>query len=244
MINRNQSVVPAPGDARPKNRLLAGLPKSDWRRLTPHLRTIPVSAKYVFYRANDPIYDIYFLNGGVASMTMAMRTGDVVELATVGDEGLLGISALWGAERSAGDAFMQITDTSAEALPIPIFRREIQRRGGLFDACQRYSQAFMLLMMQSIACTATHSVQQRCCRWLLMTHDRTHVDEFRLSHEFLAMMLGASRPTVTVVAGTLQKAGLIKYRHGRITVLNREGLERGACECYQTVRAHFDRLGL
>ena len=101
-----------------------------------------------------------------------------------------------------------------------------------------------MLMMQSTACMALHSVEQRCCRWLLMTHDRVHRDEFHLSHEFLAMMLGSTRPTVTSVAGTLQKAGLIKYAHGRITIVDRQGLEAASCECYGTVKEHFDRLGL
>jgi CRP-like cAMP-binding protein len=102
----------------------------------------------------------------------------------------------------------------------------------------------MALMMQSTACMALHSVQERCCRWLLMTHDRVGREDFHLSHEFLAMMLGSTRPTVTVVAGTLQKAGLIKYTHGRITIVDRASLETAACECYATVKAHFNRLGL
>ena len=99
-------------------------------------------------------------------------------------------------------------------------------------------------MMHSTGCIAFHPVQQRCCRWLLMTHDRVQRDEFHLSHEFLAMMLGSTRPTVTVVAGTLQKAGLINYKHGRITILDRKRLESASCECYGTVKGHFDRLGL
>jgi CRP-like cAMP-binding protein len=101
-----------------------------------------------------------------------------------------------------------------------------------------------MLMMQSAACLALHSVHERCCRWLLMTHDRVRRDDFHLSHEFLAMMLGSTRPTVTVVAGALQKAGLIKYVYGRITILDRNGLEAASCECYKTVKHHFDRLGL
>jgi CRP-like cAMP-binding protein len=102
----------------------------------------------------------------------------------------------------------------------------------------------LLLTMQSTACMALHPVQQRCCRWLLMAHDRVRRDDFHLSHEFLAMMLGATRPTVTVVAGTLQRAGFIKYTHGRMTILDRESLESASCECYATVKGHFDRLGL
>jgi CRP-like cAMP-binding protein len=102
----------------------------------------------------------------------------------------------------------------------------------------------MVLMMQSTACMAAHQVQQRCCRWLLMTHDRVRTDRFSLSQEFLAMMLGASRPSVTIVARALQEAGLIEYKHAHITILDRRGLEAASCECYATVKAEFDRLGL
>ena len=122
--------------------------------------------------------------------------------------------------------------------------RELDRRGPFFDCIQRYAQGFLSLMMQSTACMALHPVQERCCRWLLMTHDRVRSDQFHLSHEFLAMMLGSTRPTVTAVAGTLQRAGLIKYVHGRITILDRQRLEAASCECYSTVKKHFDRLGL
>ena len=125
-----------------------------------------------------------------------------------------------------------------------VFKREIQRGGPFHECVQRYSQGLLMLMMQSTGCMALHPVQERCCRWLLMTHDRVHQDEFHLSHEFLAMMLGSTRPTVTLVAGTLQKAGLIKYTHGRIKILDRNGLEQSSCECYATVKGHFDRLGL
>ena len=124
------------------------------------------------------------------------------------------------------------------------FRREIDRRGALHELIGRYSQALMATLMQSVACNTLHHVQERCCRWLLTTHDRMHSDQFELSHEFLAIMLGSRRPTVTLVAGTLQRAGLIPYKHGRITVLDRKGLEAGSCECYATICRHFARLRL
>ena len=110
------------------------------------------------------------------------------------------------------------------------------------DLLGRYTQVVIAQMMQSTACNALHQVPQRCARWLLMTHDRMHEQDFHLSHEFLAVMLGVQRPTVSVVAGTLQEAGLIRYKHGRVTVRDRKGLEAAACECYAIIRAHFDRL--
>ena len=117
---------------------------------------------------------------------------------------------------------VQVPDTDAERMPIDVFHREMDRRGALHDAVSRYSQGTMALMMQSTACMALHAVQERCCRWLLMTHDRVKTDQFTLSHEFLAMMLGSTRPTVTVVARHLQRAGVIRYAHAKIAILNRK----------------------
>jgi hypothetical protein len=177
-------------------------------------------------------------------MTAVMNDGTMVEIATIGDEGLLGIHAVLGSATAGGETMMQVPDTNAEVMSVAAFRREFDRHGALFASVQRYSQGLLMLMMQSTACMALHSVHERFCRWLLMTHDRVGRDKFQLSHEFAAMMLGSSRPTVSLVAGTLQKAGLIKYTHGKISILDREGLEAASCECYATVRSHFDRLGL
>ncbi len=243
MPPRKKSVRPPP-DRRPKNRLLASLPAPDFQRLRPHLTTRPVAVKQVLHPANEPVREVFFPNGGVASITAAMASGAMVEIATVGDEGVVGIEVLFGADRLSGESMIQVPDTDMEVLPAAIFKREIDRRGPFHDCVQRYSQGFMIQMMQSTACMALHPVLERCCRWLLMTHDRMRRDDFLLSHEFLAMMLGTTRPTVTVVAGTLQKAGLIKYVHGHITILDRAGLEKASCECYETVRRHFDRLHL
>jgi CRP-like cAMP-binding protein len=237
-------VRPPPADPRPKNKLLAGLPRADFERLKPHLRTVPTHVKQVFHPVNEPIRHVFFPNGGVASMTTVMKDGAMVEVATVGDEGLVGINALFGGGLAGGETMMQVPDTNAEMMSIEAFRNELDRGGAFFECIQRYSQGLLVLMMQSTACLALHPVHQRCCRWLLMTHDRVRRPEFHLSHEFLAMMLGSTRPTVTAVAVSLQKAGLIKYIHGRITIVDRKGLERASCECYATVKAHFDRLGL
>jgi CRP-like cAMP-binding protein len=124
------------------------------------------------------------------------------------------------------------------------FRRDIAQRGALHDLMGRYAQTVVAQMMQSSACNALHAVQQRCARWLLMTHDRVHLKDFHLSHEFLAVMLGVQRPTISVVARGLSDAGLISYRHGLVRVLDRKGLERGACPCYAAIRRHIDRMSL
>jgi CRP-like cAMP-binding protein len=237
------SVRPPAVEVRPKNKLLARLPASDFARIREHLRTVPITVKQVLHPRDEPIRNVYFLNGGVASMTMSMKDGAMVEIATIGDEGAVGVTAFAG-EQMVGETMIQVPDTSAEIMPIEQFRREMARDGAFANGIQRYAQALLRLMMQSTACIALHPVQERCCRWLLMTRDRVGRDEFHLSHEFLAMMLGSTRPTVTLVAGALQKAGMIKYTHGHITILDPAALEAASCECYSSVKEHFDRLNL
>jgi CRP-like cAMP-binding protein len=229
---------------RPKNKLIACLPQDDYSRLKPHLKTIPLKKKEIIHRRNEPVRRVVFPNGGVASVTTAMKDGASVEIATVGDEGLIGIDAFFGNVMMTTETMMQVPDGDGEAMTADAFREEMGRPGAFQECVLRYWQGFQKLITQSTACMALHPVQDRCCRWLLMAHDRVHRDEFELSHEFLAMMLGSTRPTVTVVAGTLQKAGLIRYRHGRVTVVDRKSLEDAACECYATVRAEYERLGL
>jgi CRP-like cAMP-binding protein len=229
---------------RPKNRLLASLPGEDYARIRPHLETVPLTVKGVLLKRGAPIRHVYFPNGGVCSITAMMENGTAVEVATVGDEGMIGIAAFFGGDVMPGESMVQVPDTSAERMTAASFRRELDMHGALYRAVSRYAQATMTLMMQSTACMGLHHVEQRCCRWLLMTHDRIRSDRFSLSHEFLAMMLGSSRPTVTVVARKLQQAGLIRYTHAKVTILDRRGLETMSCECYASVKAAFDRLGL
>jgi CRP-like cAMP-binding protein len=229
---------------RPKNRLLACLPDDDFHRIQSVITTIPTAVRQSFHKHGERIDHVYFPNGGVASVTAMMQDGGTVEVATVGDEGVLGVAAMFGDGPSAGETMMQVPDTNAERMSADAFRAELDQHGALYECVNRYSHALLNLIMQSTACMALHPVQERCCRWLLMTHDRVHRDEFQLSHEFLAMMLGSTRPTVTVIAGTLQQAGLIRYKHGRITIQDRGALEAASCECYQITKTNFDRLGL
>ena len=233
----------SPSEALPKNLLLATLPRADFERLRPHLKTVAFRPRQVLHKQGGLIEHVYFPNGGVYSITTMLSTGAMVEAATVGDEGMLGFETFLTADAvSPGETLMQVPDTSAEMLSVAEFRNELANGGALRELMGRYTQVVIAQMMQSSACNALHHVEQRCARWLLMTHDRMHEQDFTLSHEFLAVMLGVQRPTVTVVAGTLQEAGLIRYTHGRVTVLNRAGLEGAACECYPIIRAHFNRL--
>ena len=233
-----------PRTERPKNRLLARLPLDAFERLRPHLDTVPIASKQVLQRRNTPVEYVYFPNGGVASITTVMESGQMVEVATVGDEGLIGMDLFFGDGSNPGEAMMQVPDSTAERMTAVAFKEQLAQNGALIECVRRYGQGLVALMMQSTACMALHTVHERCARWLLMTHDRVHSDDFLLSHEFLAMMLGSSRPSVTLVASTLQTAGLIRYLHGKIRIVDRPGLEGASCECYATVRDTFNRLGL
>jgi CRP-like cAMP-binding protein len=226
------------------NRLLAALPPADYQRILPDLKTVPITVKQVLHKHHEAVRYVYFPNGGVCSMTTVMADGSMVEVATIGYEGVVGINVFLGSDVMPGTTLVQVGDGSAVRMSVTAFRRELDRGGAFQKVIRRYAQALVATMMQSVACNTLHHLEQRCCRWLLMTHDRVDGDEFGLSHEFLAVMLGARRPTVTLVAGSLQRLGLIRYKHGRVRVLDRGRLEDMSCECYVTIRRHFTRLHL
>ena len=227
----------------PRNRLLAALPPDVWDRVCGQLTRIPIRPKQILHRSGDALHHVYFPNGGVMSITTVLSDGTTVEAATVGDEGMIGIEAFLNDHACAcGEILVQVPDTSVERMSVDAFRREAERRGTFRDLIGRYAESVIAQMMQSTACNAMHPVQQRCARWLLLTHDRMHEHDFQLSHEFLAVMLGVQRPTVSIVAKGLQQAGLIRYARGRISVTDRKGLEAASCECYATMRARFDRV--
>jgi CheY-like chemotaxis protein len=233
--------TPVHPEAGRMNRLLSRLPAQDFQRLSPHLRTVRVRRKQVLQKQGEPIEHVYFPNGGLYSIVSVLSTGEVVETATVGDEGMLGIEAfLTEGAVAAGETMMQVPDADAVKLSVEVLRQELARSGALHRLLGRYSQVLVAQMMQSAACIALHQVRQRAARWLLTTHDHVHHQDFALTHEFLAMMLGVSRPTVSEVAAALQRAGLVRYAHGHVKVLDRQGLESESCECYATIRAHFD----
>jgi hypothetical protein len=187
---------------------------------------------------------VYFPNGGVFSVTNEMTRGELVEVATVGREGMLGIGVFLGDRCGAGKTFQQVPDGPCVSMPVARFVAATAAAGPFRDVIGLYAQANLLQIMQCTACNALHDVRQRCCRWLLQTHDRVDGDEFVLKQEFLAIMLGVNRPTVTLVMGKLQDAGLVATHYGRIRVLNRKRLETASCECYGVIRAQFRRLGL
>jgi CRP-like cAMP-binding protein len=224
-----------------RNRLLGRLSAEAFRRLQPSLERMDFQPRASLYELHRPLAHVYFPETGVASIVTVLADGTQTEVATVGLEGMVGLPAFWGVDAVPNRAFWQIAGT-AWRLPVEALRGEKRRRGSLEEALGRYTQAFLTQVAQSATCNGRHAVQQRCSRWLLMTHDRVDGDAFDLKHEFLAQMLGVRRAGVTVAAGALQKAGLIRYAPGRLTILDREGLEAAACECYGLVRREFERL--
>jgi CRP-like cAMP-binding protein len=226
-----------------QNRLLGALPAADYGRILSHLRMHTVVTGRTLQEPGAAVTDVYFPNGGVFSVTNEMRNGALVEVATVGREGMLGIAVFLGGRSGAGRTFAQVPNGPFPSMTARRFVKE-SATGPFHDIVARYAQANLLQIMQCTACNALHDVKSRCCRWLLQTQDRVESEEFLLKHQFLAIMLGVQRPTVTLVLGALQRSGIISSRYGRIRVLKRRRLEDSSCECYEVIRGHFRRLGL
>jgi CRP-like cAMP-binding protein len=224
-----------------RNRLLAALPEPQLQRLLPALEPTELTWRQAFYEADAPIRFVHFLLTGVASLVTTMEDGAVVEVATVGNEGLVGLPVFLGTDISPLTAFVQVPGAAVRMRPEAL-EEEVRNGGALSEILRRYTQAFLVQLARSSACNRRHSIEERCARGLLMTHDRVGADEFPLTQEFLSQMLGVRRSAVSVAAGRLQKAGLISYRWGRITVLDRGGLENTACECYRIIRNEYERL--
>ena len=233
----SQSYVP-----RSSNKLLASLPVEDYERIEPSLRTVPMKLKQVLQKQDNPIEHVYFPGGGAFSLVKTLQDGQVAEVATVGAEGAVGAGVFFGQRVADCDVLVQLTGPGAQAMSAEVFTAEMDKRGAFYNRVVRYNQALMSQIMQSTVCNGLHSAEQRCCRWLLMTRDRAGVDEFPMTHEFLATMLGVRRPTVTLVANALQQAGLIQYRRGAVKIVDRAKLEAASCECYATVRDQMRRL--
>ena len=227
-----------------KNKLLAKLPAELYARVAKDLTIVDVVLGAALFESGVVSRQVYFPNGGVYSVTNQMRDGELVEVATVGIEGMLGVGVFLGDAVGTGRTLQQVPDGRLPAMSAARFMHYTSEPGPFRDVVARYAQAHILQIMQCTACNALHRLEQRCSRWLLQTHDRVDGDEFLLKQEFLAIMLGTNRPSVTVVMGVLQKAGAISSRYGRITVLDRKKLERMSCECYRAIRDNFRRLGI
>jgi CRP-like cAMP-binding protein len=227
---------------RSPNRLLARLPPDEYRRLLPHLETIHLHPKSVLVTPNEPAEKVYFLAGGVCTICQVTADGQMAGVAMVGNEGLIGMAAFGGDPETGHSAVVEIADGDAQAMNIRAFRDEMERHGAFGDLVHRYAQAFIESLMQSVACNALHPIEKRCARCLLDIRDRVGRDDFPLTQEVLATMLGVRRASVTLAAAALHRAGLIDHAHKSVSIRDLAGLEHAACECYALIKGHFARL--
>lgn len=225
----------------PINKLLAALPDEDYQRLVPDLEFVELPIKQVLYDPEEPIKHVYFLNQGISSIVYTTENGSTVEVGMVGNDGMVGIPVFLGGNMTTTTAFMQVPGTAMRMNAVRL-KAEFDLGGSLQKSLLRYTQALFTQISQTAVSNRLNTVEERLARWLLMAADLTQSDEFPLTQEFIAEMLGVRRSGVTVAAGILSQAGMIRYSRGRITILNREDLEATAGESYRVIKTEFSRL--
>jgi CRP-like cAMP-binding protein len=223
------------------NLLLASLPPENMAALVPHLRVVQLPRETVLFEAGDTIKAIHFLHTGLVSLVVDLASGEMIETAMIGRDSLAGGSAAVADEIALNRAVVQV-EAVASVVDVGTFRGLAQQSYTFNAILARHRQFILAQAQQSAACNAAHTLEARLSRWLLRCHDLLGSDDIPLTQEFLAEMLGARRTSVTLIAGTLQQAGLIRYRRGHIWVTDVEGLRESACECYETNKAQGNRL--
>ena len=231
-----------PGSSGPANRLLQVLKPAAYERLSPKLKPVCVRARQVLYRANQPIREVYFPETAVISQMAVMRNGDTLETATVGLEGASWISAHVGAPSMPCETVVAIGG-DAWILAIEDLNREMEENDHFADVLTKYSHALLVHSLRMTGCTGLHTLHQRCARWMLTTLDRVSADRFCVTHEFLATLLGCSRPSASLVISDFQHHGILQVERGRIIVLDRNALLGMSCECYGVIRETYERVG-
>jgi CRP-like cAMP-binding protein len=225
-----------------QNKILAALSAKEYARLLPHLELVSLPLGQILYKTDERIKYVYFPNSGVVSFVAHMKEGASIETGLAGCEGMVGVPILFGDDVSQNEAIVQIAD-GAMRMKASVLTEELNRDGGeLEPLLMRFALALMKQVAQTAACNRNHHIGQRLARWLLTCHDRVNGDELKLTQEFIAEMLGTRRSGVSEAAVILQEGGLIRYSRGNIKILDREGLEKFACECYATVKLASDRL--
>ncbi|MGA7913967.1 MAG: Crp/Fnr family transcriptional regulator [Candidatus Acidiferrales bacterium] len=224
-----------------RNLLLGSLPAAEREKLLPHLQGVTFSLGQVIYEPGERVEYCYFPTSSIASLLYTLEDGSTAEVGLVGSEGVLGVALFLGGESSCSRTVVAVAG-DALRLTAALLKREFAHPGPLQHLLLRYTQALITQVSQTAVCNRLHSMEQRLCRWLLLCDDREGSSELRMTQELIANMLGGRRESVTVAAGRLQHAGLIHYCRGRISILDRKGLESSACECYRVVEDEFDRL--
>jgi CRP-like cAMP-binding protein len=223
-----------------ENRLLATLSVEEFERLAPHIKTVSLSLSQILFRPDERIDYVYFPTRSIVSLLTELEDGGGMEVGIVGREGMVGISAILGGSETK----VATVQGQGEAARISADKllEEFQRSGMLQRALLRYTHALMAQISQSVVCNARHNIEGRLARWLLMYHDRLDSDEFELTHEFMANMLGVRRAGISEIAGKLQEKGFIRYQRGHVVILDRAGLEHFTCECYPVVKEKFENF--
>jgi CRP-like cAMP-binding protein len=231
------SVLPHPAD----NHILNALPADERERLFPHLKLIPMPLGAAVYEAGGSLRHIYFPTDCIVSLLYVLKDGASAEIAVVGNEGAIGVALFMGGETTPSRAVVQSAGF-AYRLTGNRLKQEFHRHGQMLHILLRYTQSLITQMAQTAVCNRHHSVDQQLCRWLLLSLDRLASNKLTMTQELIANMLGVRREGVTEAAGRLQKQGVIHYKRGQITVLDRPRLERTCCECYAVVKQETDRL--
>jgi CRP-like cAMP-binding protein len=224
-----------------KNQLLAALPDSEWQRWCLQLEQVEMPLGQVLYESGIKLDHVYFPTSAIVSLLYVMENGASAEIAVVGNEGIVGISLFMGGESTPSRAVVQSAGQGFR-LKAQTMKDEFNRAGPVLHLLLRYTQALITQMAQTAVCNRHHTLDQQLCRWLLLSLDRLQGNELVMTQELIANMLGVRREGVTEGALKLQKAGLIRYARGRISVLDRQGLEKRTCECYAVVKKEYDRL--
>lgn len=226
--------------SRSANRLLAALPENEYQRLEPHLTSVQLPIYRVLYEASEKIETVYFPNTALISLVDILENGATTEVSLVGGTGMVGLPVILGSGYSKNRAIVQIAD-SAMKISARILKQEFERGGELQKILLRYTEDRISEITQLAICNAHHTIEERLARWLLIVADLTQSDSLLLTQEFLSQMLGVRRSGITITAQTFQRAGVITYRRGKITISNREALEEICCECYQLFHDHYYR---
>lgn len=225
-----------------QNRILAALPSRQYKDFLSNLQSVSLKLSQVLYEAGEPIRHVYFPNSAMISLVATREGGSrTVEVGVVGAEGMLGTPAFLGNPVALNKALVQLAGTALR-VRVKVLQDAVEGGGLLHELLHGYTQVLLVQITRSAVCNRFHDLRQRLARWLLITHDHAKLDSFPMTHEFLSGMLGSRRTDVTKAANALQKQGLVSYHRGKITVINRKGLELASCQCYEIVRGEIDRL--
>ena len=234
----SENASPAGAVTAYRNQILARLSPDDLAGFSAHLEPVTLSFRQPLYEQGGPADAVYFVESGIVSLVTLFHHGGMIETGMVGNEGVVGLPAFLGMDAAPGQAVCQIPGTALK-LNRKLILAERHKDGRLADLLFRYTNVMLAVLAQCAACNRAHALEERMSRWLLMTHDRVDGDEFHITQQLLAEMLGVRRPAANLAGASLQAAGFIRYRRGRITIVDRDGLEGTACECYANMKREF-----